>query len=76
MTVSRIPSSNNLYLQPPALVQTEAEKLAKNIVHTWHLAEGDKAYLLLNDDKLECIFVRGENSFIVKIPFPSSITPE
>ncbi|MGB7128229.1 MAG: hypothetical protein WBD50_03955, partial [Candidatus Rhabdochlamydia sp.] len=39
-------------------------------------AEGDKAYLLLNDDKLECIFVRGENSFIVKIPFPSSITPE
>lgn len=76
MTIPRASSSNNLHLQPPALVQTETEKLTKNIVHTWHLAEGDKAYLTYDNDKLECIFVRGENSFIVAIPFPSSVTPE
>ncbi len=58
MTISRASSSDNLYLQPPILVQTEAEKLAENIVHTWHLAEGDKAYLICDNGKLDCLFVR------------------
>ncbi|MGL4539654.1 MAG: CPn0927/CPn0928 family alpha/beta hydrolase fold protein [Candidatus Rhabdochlamydia sp.] len=76
MTISRASSSDNLYLQPPALVQTAAEKLAENIVHTWHLAEGDKAYLICDNGKLDCLFVRGDDGIMVPIPIPNSDTLE
>ncbi|MGL4539655.1 MAG: hypothetical protein ACRCU0_01580 [Candidatus Rhabdochlamydia sp.] len=76
MTIPRVSSSDNLYLQPPALVQTEAEKLAENIIHTWHLTDGDKAYLIRDNGKLDCLFVRGDDGIMVPIPVPDSDTLE
>lgn len=77
MPISRIFNSlYNLYSQPPTPVETEAEKLAKNIVHTWSLADGDKAYLIRDDGKLDCLFVRGDDGIMVPILVPDSIILE
>ena len=72
MTISRASSSNNLYIPQTQAVSPQKE----NIVHTWDLAEGDKAYLIYDNDKLECIFVRGENSIKAQIPIADFFTEE
>lgn len=71
MTISRASSSDNLYIP-----QTPVSSQIENIIHTWHLAEGDKAYLLRNDDKLECLFARGDDGIMVSIPIPDPDTLE
>lgn len=77
MPISRIFNGlYNLYSQAPTPVQTEAEKLAKNIVHTWNLADGDKAYLIRDNGKLNCLFVRGDDGIMVPILIPDSVLLE
>ncbi|MGL5264241.1 MAG: CPn0927/CPn0928 family alpha/beta hydrolase fold protein [Candidatus Rhabdochlamydia sp.] len=71
MTISRVSSSDNLYK-----VLMEAEINTKNIVHSWHLEDGDKAYLIHDNGNLKTIFLRGENRFIEPISLPGFFSVE
>lgn len=73
MTISRTSSSDHLYIPQQAQISlTQME----NVVHTWYLADGDEAYLIYDNDQLECLFVRGNNHFITPPFFPDSCTLE
>lgn len=83
MSISRIFSSfyNYSQAQPKAPVEiqapTQEEAPKESQIHIWHLANGDKAYLICNNGKLECRFVKGNGNIIIsEIDPPSSFTQE
>ncbi|VHO05327.1 hypothetical protein [Candidatus Rhabdochlamydia sp. T3358] len=77
MTISRILNSFNFYTpRIQAEPQIQAEIKPENTVHTWHLANGSKAYLIRNNDLLECQLINGQDSIKVQVPFPDFLTPE
>lgn len=71
MTISGISNSNNLYELPIV-----AERCIGDVVHRWHLANGDKAYLIYDNDKLETVFLRGKNCFIQSTSLTDFFTVE
>lgn len=74
MTISRVSSSDNLHLQPSTPLQTELQKLTEKFIYTWYLADKDEAHLILDNGKLDCLFVREDHGIRNSIPLPDSIT--
>ncbi|MGL4539446.1 MAG: AAA family ATPase [Candidatus Rhabdochlamydia sp.] len=69
--LTTVSSSANLHELP-----IEAETNMENVVHQWHLAEGDKAYLIQDNGKLKCLFLNGNKRFTSLIPFPDFFSAE
>lgn len=65
-------SSGDLYIS-----QIRTSPQAENIVYTWCLADGKKAYLVLNKDKLECHFVNDNGNIVInEIDQPPTFTQD
>ena len=73
MTISRILNSLNFYTPQ---IQAEPPVQTETVIHAWHLVNGDKAYLIRNNDKLECHFLNGNDKIISEIDPPSFFTLE
>lgn len=85
MTISRIFSSlYNLYPQTQPEVSTEIQAPIiqedtpkEGKVHTWHLVNGDKVYLICNNGKLECHFVTSNGNITInEVDPPPSFTQQ